>query len=71
MKKLLLLICIVSIIAPAHGQIISTIAGNGTGAYDGDGGQATAATIHWHVLLFSTVPVISILQTRSTPGSGR
>ena len=45
MKKLLLLLSIVCI-GQIHGQIITTIAGNGTQGYSGDGGQDTAATIY-------------------------
>src|ERR1700758_2907306 len=45
MKKLLLLLLIICI-GQIHGQIITTIAGNGTGAYSGDGGQATIAELY-------------------------
>ena len=31
----------------ARGQVISTVAGTGTGGYNGDGGDATAAMLHW------------------------
>ncbi len=43
MKKLLLLFLILPFLS--HGQIIITLAGNGTGFHSGDGGPATAAGI--------------------------
>jgi len=45
MKKLLLLISF-SCALVSNAQIISTIAGNGTAAYTGDGGQAIAASLN-------------------------
>jgi sugar lactone lactonase YvrE len=49
MKTLSIIILIVFIgfnIQPINAQIITTVAGNTTGAYSGDGGQATAAELH-------------------------
>ena len=43
MKKLLIIAFLFPLFANA--QIITTIAGNGTGGFAGDGGQATAAQI--------------------------
>ena len=45
----LLLIALTCVAAPVllHGQIIRTIAGNGTGGYSGDGGVATAAELYY------------------------
>ncbi|HXB12966.1 MAG TPA: T9SS type A sorting domain-containing protein [Bacteroidia bacterium] len=46
MKKIYLLFAFgLFITAGAQAQIISTIAGNGTGSFSGDGGQATAAEL--------------------------
>lgn len=44
MKKLLLLVAFVPLIA--HAQIITTIAGTGLAGYSGDGGAANIATLH-------------------------
>ena len=50
MKQKLICFLLLALIAVAplsvlHGQIISTVAGNGTYGYSGDGGQATAASL--------------------------
>jgi type IX secretion system substrate protein/SdrD B-like protein/NHL repeat-containing protein len=45
MKKLLLIICS-ALALNTNAQIITTIAGNGTAGYAGDGGQATAAELY-------------------------
>ena len=44
MKKILIILFLLP--AFANGQIISTIAGNGTGGYSGDGGAANAAMLN-------------------------
>ncbi len=52
MKKTLLLVSILFLLALGYcsnAQIISTIAGNGTVGYGGDGGMATAAEFHYPV----------------------
>ena len=52
MKKLLLLfIVIASLAKQSQAQIITTIAGNGTAGYSGDGGQATAAELWAPVII--------------------
>ena len=45
MKKILLLLSFIYI-GQANGQIITTVAGNGTQGYSGDGGQATSAELN-------------------------
>ncbi len=51
MKKLLTLLAL-AFCLNGKAQIITTVAGNGTGAYAGDGGQATAAELNtpWNVV---------------------
>jgi sugar lactone lactonase YvrE len=46
MKKVLLTLIAYSLLLTANAQIITTVAGNGTGGFSGNGGQATAAELN-------------------------
>lgn len=50
---------------PATGQVITTIAGTGTAGFSGDGGPATAATIHstWDLITDASGSVFSLHYT--------